>query len=280
MVAAAHANLDGSTRGLTHATEAADFLMWAQQQAGAGCYPFPPPGTTSNARSMQSGARLLEKAANEGKLAETVRNGWIFEDHGDGGLQFNNGECGVTMFELYQVTKSPRHLASACKAADWAAARPLCSNWNYNTFSVHLLAEDAATTGSQLYLNTAVHKALLGVIPGQLTVGPMTGRWMDAHNSRPAYHYIMVGALARLASVMPVDHPNRTAVMKSLALGLKTRNAEIVSQGVMDKNKSIEALLLVDFHFSKDSDFLANTESNAALEALCRFASSSARHGK
>ncbi|MDP3849269.1 MAG: hypothetical protein Q8Q59_02115 [Luteolibacter sp.] len=280
MTAAARAKLDDSARGLGYARDAADFLIWAQQQASAGCYPFPAARGTSSARAMQAGTGLLEKAEKTGNLADTVRNGWVFEDHGNGGLQFDNGECGVAMFELYQLTKDSRHLDSASKAADWAGSRPLCKNWNYNAFSVHLLAEAAAVTGKQNYLAAAARKALLGVIPGQLTDGPLAGRWMDAHNSRPAYHYIMLAALARLASVMPADHPDRVLVMKSLALGLKARNSEIVTKGVMNKDKAIETLLLVQSHFAKDPAFLTDTKTTEALEILCRFASGIARQGK
>ena len=34
----------------------------------------------------------------------------------------------------------------------------------------------------------------------QLTEGPRKGRWADAHNARPPYHYIMVRGLAALAA--------------------------------------------------------------------------------
>lgn len=279
-VAVVRAKLDGAERSLAMAKDAAEFLMWAQEQAGAGVFPFPAARGTSNARAMEVATRFLEKAGKAGKLDSVVRNGWAFDDLGDGGLQFDNGECGVAMFALHEVTKDARHLASARKAADWAAARPLCPNWNYNSFSVHLLARAFAATHDAKYLDAAMHKARLGVIPGQLTDGPRAGRWMDPHNAKPAYHYIMLRALAQLAAVLPADHPDRAEVVRSLSLGLKARNAEIVTQGVMNKDKAIEALLLVNQLFKDDAGFLRDTQSHEALLAVARLVSAEAHRGK
>jgi uncharacterized protein YyaL (SSP411 family) len=195
-------------------------------------------------------------------------------------LQFDNGECGVALLELYEVTKDPRHLAAACKATDWAAARPLCPNWNYNSFSVYLLAKAYSMTNDPRYLDTAIRKARLGVIPGQLTDGPYAGRWTDPHNARSAYHYIMLRALAQLAAVMPKDHIHRAEVINALALGLKARNAEMLVKGVMNKDKAIEALLLVNHVFKDDEAFLRDTLSKDALHAIALLVSEEARQGK
>ncbi len=279
-VAAARAKLDGAERSLTMAREAADFLIWTQEQAGAGCYPFPAASGTSDARAMEVATRFLKQAEKAGKLGEVVRNGWAFDDLGDGGLQFDNGECGVAMFELYELTKDVRHLESARKAADWAMARPLCSNWNYNSFSVHLLAKAHAVTGEPKYLDAAIHKARLGVIPGQLTEGPRAGRWMDAHNARPAYHYIMMCALAQLAAEMPLQHEHRAEIVKALTTGLKARNTEMASLGVMNKDHAMQALLLVNRAFAGDAAFLAESKSVEALRALALLVSAEAHRGK
>lgn len=280
MIAVHRARLDGSEKALPIARDGADFLIWAQQQAGAGCYPFPAAKNTSKERAMQVATRFLERAEAAGKLGETVRNGWAFEDHGDGGMQFDNGECGVAMFELYEATKDPRYLDSAIQAADWAITRPLCTNWNYNSFSVHLLAKAHAVTKQPKYLEAALKKAWLGVIPGQLTDGRHAGRWMDPHNARPAYHYIMMTALAQLTAEVPADHVQRPVIMQSLTLGLKARNSEILSQGVMNKDKPIECLLLVNRLFANDAAFLSETSSTAALDTLIRLASEQARRGQ
>ncbi len=279
-VATVRAKLDGAERNLNLAKEVAEFLMWAQERAGSGGFPFPAARGTSKARAMEVGTRFIETAEKAGKLDQIVRNGWLFGDLGDGGLQFDNGECGAAMFELFEVTKDPRHLASARKAADWALARPLCPNWNYNSFSVWLLAKAYGVTGETNYLESALHKARLGVIPGQLADGPFTGRWFDPHNARPAYHYIMMRALAQLLAVMPEGHGHRSEILNALKLGLQTRNAEIISRGVMNKDKSLEALLLVNRTFEKDETFLSETQSKNALHALALLVSEEARRGK
>lgn len=280
MIAIHRAKLDDGHTALQEAKEAADFLVWAQDQAGAGCYPFPAAKHTSQERAMQVATRFLERAEATGKLGETVRNGWAYEDHGDGGLQFDNGECGVAVLELYEVTQDKRYLDSALKAADWALTRPLCTNWNYNSFSVNLLAKAHQVTKQPKYLSAALKKALLGVIPGQLTDGPRAGRWMDPHNARPAYHYLMLAALARLASELPADHSDLPAVMQSLKVGLTARNSEILTQGVMNKDKPVECLMLVSQLLGNDMGFLTETNSTAALDILHRLASEEARRGK
>lgn len=279
-VAAVRAKLDGAERSLAMAKDAADFLIWAQEQAGSGVYPFPAARGTSNARAMEVATRFLANAEKSGKLDTVVRNGWAFDDAGDGGLQFDNGECGAAMLDLYEVTKDNRHLDSARKSADWAAARLLCPNWNYNSFSVFLLAKIFGVTHDAKYLDAAILKARLGVIPGQLTDGPRAGRWMDPHNARPAYHYIMIRALVQLVAVMPIDHAARPEIVSALSLGLKTRNAEMVARGVMNKDHALESLLLVNQVFKNDAVFLRDTQSSAALDAIGRLVSEEARRGK
>jgi hypothetical protein len=279
-VAAVRAKLDGAERSLAMAKDAADFLIWAQEQAGSGVYPFPAARGTSKARAMEVATRFITNAEKAGKLDTVVRNGWAFDDAGDGGLQFDNGECGAAMLDLYEVTKDRRYLDSARKAADWAAARPLCPNWNYNSFSVFLLARMFAVTHEAKDLDAAIHKARLGVIPGQLTDGPHAGRWVDPHNARPAYHYIMMRALAQLAAVMPPDHAARPEMVGALSIGLKTRNAEMVTRGVMNKDHAIESLLLVNHVFKSDTAFLRDTQSTAVLDAIGRLVSEEARRGK
>lgn len=118
------------------------------------------------------------------------------------------------------------------------------------------------------------------MIPGQLSDGPRAGRWMDPHNARPAYHYIMLGALAQLAAVLPAGHMERPAVLNALTLGLESRNAEMVGRGVMTKDKAAEALPLVVSVFADDPDFLAKTHTIEALRTLDRLAAAQARGGR
>jgi len=229
---------------------------------------------------MKVAIRFLERAERAGTLGTVVRNGWIVDDKGDGGLQFDNGECGAAMLVLYDVTKDVRYLDSARKAAEWAALQPLCPNWNYNSFSVFLLATLYEVTHEAKYLDAAIHKARLGVIPGQLTDGRHAGRWMDPHNARPAYHFIMMRALAQVAAVMPPGHPDRADIMRSLALGLTARNTEMVTRGVMNKDHAMETLLLVNRAFADNARFLRETRSTDALDTLGRLVSEEARRGR
>ena len=279
-VAAYRADLEGAERSLAMAKEAADFLIWAQAEGGTGVFPFPFARDVNNrAKAFVAAERLFAKAEREGKLDQVIHKGWLIDDPGDGGLQFDNGEAGVSMLELYQATHDEKYLASARKAADWAMARPLVKNWNYNSFSVQLLAKAHEVTHERKYLDAAIHKALIGVIPGQLTEGPRAGRWYDAHNAKPAYHYIMLRALAQLAAVMPDPDPARPAVMQALQLGLLARNQDFSGPGAPTKNKALEALVWVNRRFAGQADFLRDSRSVEALDALGKLVSEQFRQG-
>ena len=275
---AALAGLDGAARSLELAREAGDFLIWAQEQGGRGGFPFPA-ARGGKSKAFLAADRQLDRAAREGRSERMIEHGWVVDDLQDGGLQFDNGEAGVAMLELYQATGEGKYLDSARKAADWAITRPIVANWNYNSFSVHLLAQAYAATGEQKYLSAATSKARLGVIPGQLTEGPRAGRWVDRHNAKPAYHYIMLRALAALAVVLPAGDPARPEVMRCLQLGLRARNADFTGPGAANKDKAMEALVLVNRTWAHDPALLRETLSADALDALGKLVSEQFRRG-
>jgi hypothetical protein len=278
--AASRAKLDGAERGLALAREAAEFLMWAQEQAGAGLFPFPYARGGAGGKAFEAAEHGFAEAERRGDLDRMVRNGWAVDDGGGGGLQFDNAEAGAAMLELYEVTRDARLLGSAVRAADWAAARPVAANWNYNSFSVYLLAKACAVTNRPDYLAAAVRKARLGVIPGQMADGPRAGRWVDAHNAKPVYHYIMMRALAQLAAALPAADPARPEVLRALQLGLKARNSDFFGPGACDRNKALEALLLTCRTLSKEAEVVCESRSAEALEALSRLTSEEYRAGK
>lgn len=85
------------------------------------------------------------------------------------------------------------------RAADWALGQPCCPNFNYNAFSVSLLAQAFRQTGEPKYLEGAWRKFQVGVAPGQAP----NGRWLDPHNARTVYHVIILRAVGDLAAVLP-----------------------------------------------------------------------------
>ncbi len=243
------------------AREAGNFLVWAQSQAGAGLYPFPAfKGNTNQAafRAMKGRLSRIEKNG----LNHHFKNGWLVEDFFDGdnsgGLQFDNGECGIAMFALYEATQDKKYLDSALRAAEWAARRSLVTNWNYNSFSVRLLARAYLVTGNPLFLERATQKALLGVIPGQLVSGENKGRWGDAHNARPTYHYIMMDGLCELVAAMRQAKLDKgdayNKIINALRLGLMARNPDFApnGKGAPTKETAMIALLNINNVFAGD----------------------------
>jgi len=263
---------------LALARDAGDFLIWAQHQGGTGVVPFPAVrGGTSPA--FAASEQVLKRAAKEGRLAPMMRSGWLIDDALDGGLQFDNGLAGVALIHLHEATGDNSYRQAAIAAADWAATRPLVPNWNYNSFSVYLLAEVHRLTGDPKYLALAVTKARLGVLPGQLTSGPRAGRWADPHNARPAYHFIMVRALAALAAVMPAEDPDLPAIVEAIRLALLARNPDF-QQGVANAESAMEALLLVERLPPHVAASLLHCQTAEALATLERFAVGGYRAGQ
>jgi hypothetical protein len=282
LLAAARAGCDGRDALLAEAREAGDYLLWTQKEAGGtGVIPFPAFRGGKGA-AFEAAERFLKQAEKAGKLKEVLRGGWAVDDLDDGGLQFDNGMCGVALFELYAATKDEKYLTGARAVADWAAGRACVPNWNYNAFSVYLLATAHRATGNAKYLSAAKEKARLGVYPGQLPDGDRAGRWADGHNARPAYHYILVRALAALLAELPADDPDRPACRDGLRLALKARNPEFAARGVMNKDTALSALLVLLDRLPPAAveKELAGCDIDSAVGVLGRLATAEFRRGK
>jgi hypothetical protein len=198
----------------------ADWLIKLQHSSGV--FPFPiGPGLKPREKVGQIIARIIEEHP------EMVVNDWIPDDRTDGGLQFDNGLCGRALLSAWELTKDARYLAAARKSGDWAMQRPLVANWNYNAFSVGLLARLATATGERVYLDIAVTKADVGVLPGQMP----SGRWFDPHNACVVYHNILLRDLLELLHALPVNHPFRPTLLDAITRGLNQAADETLSKG-------------------------------------------------
>jgi hypothetical protein len=252
--------------------------VWAQDQAGTGVFPFPAV-RNGQGRPFEVAERFYRQAEREGRLDEVIHNGWTIEDFDNGGLQFDNGLAGVAIVHLYDATKDAKYQKSAVRSATWTMTRPVVPNWNYNSFSVHLLAEVFRVTGDKTYLAGAKKKARLGVLPGQLTSGPRQGRWADPHNARPAYHYIMVEGLAALVAVLPKDDADLVVVTDSLRLALRARNPDFM-RGVINGDSAVAALINVTSLPPSIQRNLTSSGTEEALDVLERYATAGFRQGK
>jgi hypothetical protein len=198
----------------------ADWLV-ARQHAD-GVFPFPiGPGLHPREKVGYIVQRVLKEHP------ELDRDGWIIDDLEDGGLQFDHGLCGDALIAAWELTKDERYLAAARRAGDWAAQRSLVSNWNYNAFSVGLLARLARATGDAKYLSAAIEKAEIGVLPGQLP----GGRWFDAHNACAVYHNILLRELLELHAALPADHRFGPSLRDALVRGLDQAADETLARG-------------------------------------------------
>ena len=200
--------------------QGADWLVDLQHSSGV--FPFPVgPGLNPREKVGHIVARAMKEHP------EIVVDGWIPDDASDGGLQFDNGLCGRALISAWELTQDKKYLEAARRSGDWAMSRPLVSNWNYNAFSVGLLARLATATGEAKYLDAAVEKAQIGVLPGQMA----TGRWFDAHNACAVYHNILMRELLELLQALPEDHPFRPTVSDAVTRGLNQAATETLAKG-------------------------------------------------
>jgi hypothetical protein len=173
---------------------------------------------------------------------EDFDKGFVVEDHLDGGLQFDNGVCAVTMTTAYETLKDERYLKAAKKACEWTLKRPIVVNWNYNAFSVWALARYVRTTGDKAFIAPAVERLRLGVLPGQTA----SGRWMDPHNARTVYHAIILRAMAELYGVLPTDETIRPRLKGAIEWADRVIVDEIRTHGATDADHSLSALCAVE----------------------------------
>lgn len=203
-----------------HVRKGADWLITIQHPSGV--FPFPVgPGLKPRGKVGRIVERMIKQHP------ERVVNDWIPDDFTDGGLQFDNGLCGSALISAWEATQDDRYLAAAKRSGDWALARPLVFNWNYNAFSVGLLARLAVATGETRYRDAAVEKAKIGVLPGQMS----SGRWFDPHNACAVYHNILLRELLELLNALPDDHPDRPMLADAIQRGLDQAAEETLQFG-------------------------------------------------
>jgi len=192
-------DIDRLTGGL------ATILLHLQQPAGF--FPFP----DLRGKNIRFGD-MITKGLNVG--AVEVKDGWVITADPDGGSQFDTGVCGSALLKAGLLHDNETWKQAGLRAADWALTQKCCANFNYNAFSVSLLAQAFRATGDLKYLDGALKKFRVGVAPGQAP----NGRWMDAHNARMVYHQIILRGLGDLGSVLPSERKEERveldAVMK------------------------------------------------------------------
>lgn len=213
----------------TRADERLADLLSAQRESGL--FPFP------DVRSWHAHFGPPLRALYD-LHPDAFENGWVIEDFGDGGLQFDNGVCAAVLLEAYLADGDERYRAASQRACRWAVGRPVVPNWNYNAFSVWALARYVEVTGDTTFLASAIEKARLGVLPGQLP----NGRWVDRHNARTVYHGIILRGLATLYRVLPRDSRFAGTLRDAVERATATLVDELYTHGASDADHSLSGL--------------------------------------
>jgi len=194
-----------------------------------------------------------------------VRDGWIVTIDPDGGSQFDTSLCGTALLVAGQLHANDEWKRAGFRAADWALSQPCCSNFNYNAFSVSLLAHAFRISGDMKYLDGAVRKFRTGVAPGQAP----NGRWIDAHNARTVYHVIILRALGDLLSVVPADRKGERAELDPITrLAIKALLDEFDAMGMTVE--ALPELITLAALYPDDTRLQKATQSMAAsITAKC-----------
>ena len=191
-------DLDRLTNGV------ASILMHLQQPKGF--FPFP----DLRGKNIRFGD-MITKGLNAGVVE--VKDGWVITADPEGGSQFDTGVCGTALLQAGKVHGNESWKQAGLRAADWALTQQCCANFNYNAFSISLLARAYRDTGDVKYLTGAMKKFRVGVAPGQAP----NGRWMDAHNARTVYHLIILRGLGDLGMAMPPESREERVELDAVA---------------------------------------------------------------
>jgi hypothetical protein len=213
----------------------ARFIRSCQTKSGVFGYPYDAKRTD---RLGQHAAQLVARGKAQGRTM--TEGAWIIDDLGGGDLQFDHGVCGLLMFEAHALTGEDAFRASGLRAAEWALARPLVPNWNYNAFAARLLARAHLATQEKRFLEAARACYELGVLPGQTE----TGRWFDPHNSRTQYHAILSTALVDYVELLrSIGDPALPRVVDAATRALDHLAAQTLAFGASNAGEmlSLEA---------------------------------------
>jgi hypothetical protein len=143
-------------------------------------------------------------------------------------LFYKNGYAGVGLLEAYRHLPDARILGAVRRAADWTAVRDPSVNTNYNSLACWILVAYHRHDPQPRYVEAAVDKTLLGVLPGQLPNGGWTG-----HNSWVYYHGIIIAGLAMLLSVLAREHPRYEDIRRSLVMTINHLTLRQNEQGAL-----------------------------------------------
>lgn len=171
---------------------ACSILLRLQQPSGL--FPFP----DLRGKNIRFGEMIEKQLAAH---PAGVKDGWLVVADPAGGMQFDTGVCGTALLTAGDTFQHAEWTQAGRRAADWALAQRCVPNFNYNAFSVGLLAQTYKAMGDRRYLEGAIRKVELGVLPGQAP----NGRWLDPHNARTVYHLIILRSLNDLASASPLE---------------------------------------------------------------------------
>jgi len=198
----------------------ATILLSLQQPEGH--FPFP----DLRGRNIRFG-EMIDKQVAAGAIE--VRDDWVITADPMGGSQFDTGLCGVALLRAGATYGEADWMAAGYRAADWALVQACVVNFNYNAFSVSLLAQAYQESRNEKYLEAALGKFRLGVAPGQAP----NGRWIDSHNARTVYHIIILRAMGDLLEALPPERlAEITEVKAVLAPALTALLSEFATMGI------------------------------------------------
>jgi len=223
-------------------THVADQLLAVQRSSGL----FGAPDLRRLPTLMDSTLSHVQAVQRTQLEDHDFEEGWQTTSY-QGGLQLDHGLALALLAQLHDATsddtgkwnhaaRRAEYAAAARRAGEWATAQPCVENFNYNAFSAYGLAHLGLTLREKTWRRAAVEKMKLGVFPGTIPAGHFgdlrDGRYMDPHNARNGYHWIIVrGAIATRAALEAED-PDAEVIRYYADLNLGAGVREILERGV------------------------------------------------
>lgn len=174
--------------------------------------------------------------------------GYLVDDLGSGLKQYETSLGGIALLDAYEITYNNNYLQGAMKAGQFVSGADLVSNWHMNGPSVELLSSLYRITRHQAYLDAAIERATLGVLPGLMK----TGRWVDSENALQTNHITMVKALLALWQEIPSDHEFAFTLDTVLGISLNNLSEEILELGVIDHEAGGVLIQAIKVYEDKD----------------------------
>lgn len=240
--------------GLKLASEAADFLMAVSEKTEFPGMPLPMQQVEAKQKTLSNlafdGIERLGSCIAEQKAAT---HGWlVVPDLPE--LHFQDTAMAAeALANLSRVVDDPRYSEWARNASRWLWRQPIASRFYVNAFPVAMDAELYLTTLNREHLLRALDRAKYGIIPGMITRGKLSGRWIGLRSNTLSSRLILTRALVKTATALvaapagEVKEEDRIDIIVAAQKSWRTIEADLATtEGVAQPGLLLATIMDID----------------------------------